>query len=372
MKRLKARKWRRGVTLIELMIGATIALFLTAAAVTFVRHETRLMGVSQDRVDMIQGARAALDLIAEDIRSAGQGIGYDEAGNFQGLTLGAWPVAGPLFNDLGRSRRILLRDTTNKANLGNVWASEVVDIGVLYASGSYRTVNDWDPNGVLQFCGRDDDEDGFSDMGFEDPEDAIAILRTEDGLAAETVDLSDVAPVVPCSHGDCLFGCYSATWAPSNPQIFNSGTAYGPNYVGGELAGRVQRVWYFVIADAATGWGSLQRAEFQRALCPVLDRDCGGTVAEGVESLQMQVYQFQTPGGWVNVDAGPITDEGRIRVDVELVVRADGTDERQHDNIQLRLSNNCVPMPCGTRDYTERRVYRTSVEVRNSGFMTLR
>src|SRR5574339_630921 len=103
MKKRTPRHARRGLTLIELMIGVAIALFLTAAAVTFVRHETRLMGVSQDRIDMLQGGRAAIDLIGLDVQQAGQGIGYDEAGNFQGLLLGPFTAGSQNWNSVGAS-----------------------------------------------------------------------------------------------------------------------------------------------------------------------------------------------------------------------------------------------------------------------------
>jgi hypothetical protein len=358
------------------MIGVAIALFLTAAAVTFVRHETRLLGISQDRVDMIQGSRAAIDLIANDLRAAGQGIGYDEAGNFQGLLLGNFTAGGlNTWNGNGNSRSINLNDTTNKANIGNAWVSNVVDIGVLYAAGSYRTVNDWDPGGVLEYCARDDDGDGAMDMGTGFGVNDVQIIRADNGAAAETIQLAGIAGPQNCNTqvGDCLFDCYTAGWSLAPIQIFSTGVASEPSYVGGELAGGIQQVVYFVVANN-NGFGALQRVVFTNNNCAAIDQNCGGTVATGVESLQMQIWQWQqTPPQWVNAGVGPINGMDRIRVDLELVVRADGTDERQHEAIALRLSpGNCAPMPCTTRDYTERRAYRTSVEIKNSGFMQIR
>jgi hypothetical protein len=143
--------------------------------------------------------------------------------------------------------------------------------------------------------------------------------------------------------------------------------------VGGEIAGGVSDVVYFVVSDA-NGFGSLQRVVFTNNTCANIDDTCGGTVADGVEAVQMAVYEWiPTPPAWAAVPAGPINTTNRLRVDLEMVVRAESIDVRPHSNIPLRLSPNaCVPMPCGSNDFTERRVYRTSVEVKNSGFAQIR
>ncbi len=387
MRKRKA-KFSRGLTLVELMIGVAIALFLTAAALTFVQHETRLMGVSQDRLGMIQGGRAALDLMADDIRSAGQGIGYDEAGNFGGLLLGQFSAGGQNWNPsgapnpnpsasppgLGAYRTISLVNTAGGAPVGAAWNSQVVDIGVVYATGAYRSIADFQ-NTTLEFCARDDDNDGVGDVGFQDGE--VAIMREAPGIAAETIVLSGLSGPAPCSKGSCIYDCISATWSLAPTQLFNSGpAAAGVTYFDGEVQGGARTVVWFNAADA-NGWGTLRRAEFRVPGddCAAIDDTCGGAVAEGAESLQIQVWQWNTtPPQWVNVGQGPIDSPGRLRVDVELVVRAEGTDTRAHQVETLRLrSGQCVPMPCGPPvDYTERRTYRTSIEIKNSGYMNLR
>jgi hypothetical protein len=99
----------------------------------------------------------------------------------------------------------------------------------------------------------------------------------------------------------------------------------------------------------------------------------------------MQVWQWNptpAPGAWVNVGQGPLTNPTpgeappRMRVDVEIVVRAEGTDVKTHPQVTLRLRDGfCAPTPCNAGspeiDYTERRAYRTSVEIKNAGFMVM-
>ena len=82
-----SRRTQRGLTLLELLVGVFIAIFLTAAAVAFAAHETRLMGVSQARLEASSAGRAALDLLADDLAMAGAGVGHFENGDFAGVDL---------------------------------------------------------------------------------------------------------------------------------------------------------------------------------------------------------------------------------------------------------------------------------------------
>lgn len=411
MKRTYGRRSRRGVTLIELMVGVVIALFLTAAAVLFVQHETRLMGISQDRLDMIQGSRVALDLMSEDLRKAGQGIGYDAQGNFQGLLLGqfnagnvrwnpdggpASPNPSPVPPPPGFYRNVTLRMTDNgSAFLGTTYVTRSVDVGVQFADGAYSTIANWNGAGTLEMCRTDEDEDGAADPitdQFTGARERV-VMRHEAGLDAYVVELSGMTPIGVCTTGDCLFGCLAATWAPfpgtaTDPTFRSGPNAADRGYLGGEIQGNYGRVIWFIATDN-TNTGLLQRVRFNgtnaNTVCPTgADTDCGGSVARGVESLQMQVWQWDTiTSSWVNVGQGPINNPNpgqpppRLRVDVELVVKAEGTTNRLHPQVALRLRpGSCIPGPCASPpaklDYTERRAYRTSVEIKNSGRMTLR
>src|SRR5436190_23826782 len=102
----------RGVTLIELMVGVFIALFLTAAAVAFASHETKLLGYSNDQIDLEQSGRAAIDLLSQDIRMAGSGVGTTISpgptnGAYLGLQVGVFGMPGGLqFNDNGTNHTL--------------------------------------------------------------------------------------------------------------------------------------------------------------------------------------------------------------------------------------------------------------------------
>jgi hypothetical protein len=389
------------------MVGVTIALFLTAAAVLFVRHETRLLGVSSDRLDMIQGSRAALDLISDDLRKAGVGVGYDEQGDFSGLLLGQFQAGGVTWNPDGTSstnpqpvppgqgayRRLDMQDTSGGSALGGgaLWESRNVEIGIRYADGVSATVANWSP-GLLELCRVDDDDDGNPDAitnQFNDPD--IVVLRDDSYMTAQVVQISNLN-AAPCTYGQCVHGCLSAayvTWpGGAGNATFSTGAAVNSvSYVGGEVHDGYKTIVWFVAADA-NGFGTLRRAEFDGDpgnTCAAADNTCGGGVARGIETLQMQVWQWNptpAPGAWVNVGQGPLTNPTpgeappRMRVDVEIVVRAEGTDVKTHPQVTLRLRDGfCAPTPCNAGspeiDYTERRAYRTSVEIKNAGFMVM-
>lgn len=406
MKRTYGRHLRRGVTLIELMVGVVIALFLTAAAVLFVQHETRLMGISQDRLDMIQGSRVALDIISEDLRKAGAGIGYDEQGNFQGLLLGQFnagnirwnpdggpanPNPSPLPPGPGVFRNVTLQMTDNGSVFaGTTYVTPSMDVGVQFADGAYSTIADW-TNGTMELCRTDDDRDGLADPITEQFAGATerAVMRDQSFFSAYVVELSNIAPIGACTTGECLFGCVSAAWAPfpgtpANPTYISGTNANDVGYLGGEVQGNYARVVWFIATDN-TNTGILQRVRFDGTnTCAAADTNCGGSVARGVETLQIQVWQWDTlTSSWENVGQGPIDNSNpgqappRLRVDVELIVKAEGTDKRLHPQIPLRLRPGvCIPQPCSnppaSLDFTERRAYRTSVEIKNSGRMIMR
>lgn len=74
MKR-RHRPHLRGLTLVELMVGMVISLFILAAAFTFAGHQIRLTEFTAGEVDRDRMGRLALELMAEDLRNAGLGVG---------------------------------------------------------------------------------------------------------------------------------------------------------------------------------------------------------------------------------------------------------------------------------------------------------
>lgn len=375
------RRRQRGLTLLELVVGVFIAVFLTAAAVAFAAHETRLMGISRDRLDIAQASRASLDLLVSDLAMAGGGVGYFENGNFAGLDTGPFTIGGCNFNANGAANNfnpgspppagaftsIPLTAVGQQGTVGTAYNLPTVDIGIRMADGSYATIADYNAAGAGQYCF--DANDRFNSGG-------LAVMRTGDFLAARTVRITTTNNPVGCSFHTCVNQCVSFVFNPV--AAFQSSPGVGNiTYLGGELQGGYKRVVWFVASDGNVG--TLRRAVFDTfpEVCGTRDNNLGGAVADLVETMQVQVYQYVTDtavfGGapaWVNVGQVPINNRFRTRVDLELVMRTRAPLNNQRTPELLRLrANTCVPSvgACNAlQDYGDRRVYRTSVEVKNA------
>ena len=386
------RRHQRGVTLVELMVGFAIAMLLTMAAVSFAAHETRLMGISRDRLDLAQSSRAAIDLLAEDLKQAGAGIGYRADGSFAGLLLNDFSVAGLDFNQDGpgptafdavvgvqgpgaRTDLTLAFVGQNESTFG-VFNSVATDVGILTANGAYATIVEYDPpaaaglpaNGA--FC----ESPGATFRANE-----VVVLRSQSSLDAFSGDITTQASR-PCNstngHG-CLGNCIPFTVNPD--RIFESepNVAENRSFLGGELAGGHKTIVWFSLDNGATA--VLRRAVFDdQTGCLGRDNNCGGLVVDNVESFVVQAWTFSPDTGrWTYAGQAPIVTNDRIRVDVELVVRSRKSLNRQSTPVPLNLVPaplDCVPSggPCATaRDWGQRRVIRTSVEVKNSGAVSL-
>jgi prepilin-type N-terminal cleavage/methylation domain-containing protein len=68
---------RRGFTLIELMITLTVLAAVMVVLMTVMYAAQRSKTATSNRVESVQGARVALDLLARDLRSAGYGADLD-------------------------------------------------------------------------------------------------------------------------------------------------------------------------------------------------------------------------------------------------------------------------------------------------------
>lgn len=374
--RLKTpRPSRRGLTLIELLVGTFIALTLTAAAVAFAVHETRLMGASQDRLVIAQTTHAALDLMADDIAQAGTGIGYDGAGNFDGLMFGNFNVGGCAYGP----NNIALTQVGVLNSAGPVYNVPTTDFGVRYANGHYAGIADYnETSGTGQHC-QDID---FNDISFVPNE--LVVLRSDSGLAAQTFTITSAALLggttfAGCTYTECnntpgrcvnFSFAVDPTWQ-TDPQAANF------NYARGEIAGGYREVVWYVeqSSDPALNhqFGSLRRAEFTTGRLPgtcVNRAGSGSEITDYVETLLVQPYTL-VGGVWTRwVGPAPITTADPIRVDVELVIRSQSAATAVQADPVLRLANPIICIPnaaCGANtDRGRRYVYRTSVEIKNS------
>ncbi|MFO0725476.1 MAG: prepilin-type N-terminal cleavage/methylation domain-containing protein [Myxococcota bacterium] len=327
-----------GFTLIELMVGSAIGSIITLAAVAFVSHQTKLMGVTNEHVEMTQAGHFSFDLLRADLRIAGAGIGYNEAGSFAGLEVGSFARGGAQFSS--NNRRLSSGSTD--------------DLGLVLATGGQVTIAAFNAAGSAQFCSGSKIKAGES-----------VILRSEDGLSARSIQVLSIAPG-SCSQDACTTGCDNVTWGPDPAAIYSSGpSALDASYLGGTATGMLERVTWFV-EDSDPDHPKLRRVVGD---CAALDASCGEEVADRVESLQLRRYEW-TSGAWVDVTNGGAapTAGSRVRVDVELVVRGRVDHEDRiagHEPMTLE-PGACVPN-CSAGDRFVRKTLRTSVEIKNSG-----
>ncbi len=344
-------KRRRGMTLIELMVSMTVGLFVLAAAVAVTTDHGRVLGRTTTRLDMHQSGRLAIELLSQDLRHAGIGVGYRPDGSFAGLVRGNFAVAGGA-TFVGNDRQVDLASGTLMTD----------DIGIRQASGAMRTIAAFS-SASAEIC---------SGSGFAQGD--VVVLMSRAGLHARTVTVGPLSPSA-CSRGTCVSGCESFSFTADNSYVSDA-AAPAADYAEGEVTGDYQHVVWFVTPDAQ-GLGHLQRAEVTAAtVCTAADLSCGGTVAQGVESLQMAVWQWDAATSqWVErTNAAQIDSRDRIRVDLELVVRGGRADDLgvANSSIQMELNNQCAPAPCGATDKIRRWATRSSVEIRNSGRMLIR
>jgi len=370
------------MTLIELMVGVFIALFLTAAAVAFTVHETRLMGVSRDTIEVSQTARATLDLLSEDLRKAGTGVGYNAVQCFNGLLTGQFNVNGIVFNPdngnsaynnpaVGSGHNLNQFSLDKDGSLRGTYPVTSHSVGSRFADGSYATIADLapgTPNGQLCFS---------PNANF--VANQYAVFISESALDARPVTINVAPNDSPCTYGQCAGGCRNFTWAPLflTPVLESSPSAADAGYLGGEIAGGLKTVVWYPTQDANAA--TLNRVVFDQD-CG--DLTCGGPVADNIESFTVQAWQWNSfeagnQGEFWRFAGQPVPcNYNRIRLDVEMVVRGRRPTQRVGSPVALRSSPNvCLPGGLGAcpgvGDYVHREVYRTTIEIKNSGRMRL-
>ena len=366
------------------MVGFTIAILLTLAAVSFAASETRLMGISRERLDLEQSSRAAIDLIAEDLKQAGSGIGYRADGTFAGLLLDRFEVNGVTFNPdggdptefnpgegvgPGARAEIELPLYMEREVLGDTYDSVTTDIGILTANGAYATIQAFNFGGSGVFC-------RSAETFFRENE--IVVLRSQSSLDGFTarIELRGNDPCDTTNGHDCVNGCTTFDYV-ANPIFVSDPTADQRSYLGGEIAGGVKTIVWFIVADG--GGTTLRRAIFDdRFNCDGRNALCGNVVVNNIESMVAQAWTFSRENGvWTNAGQVPIATNDRIRVDVEMVIRGRKAGTRMRMPVALNLlpnGINCIPNNGNCNepaDFGQRTVIRTSVEIKNSGEMSL-
>jgi len=328
----------RGFTLIELLIGTAIGSGILLTAVAFSSQQMRAVALTEDAIEVSEASRYGLDRLSADVRMAGAGVGSSEAGDFVSLARGTFQVGAATF-------------VANNRVLDN--GARTDDLALLSALGGRVSIAAYDESGWIEACAR---------SGFE-PNDLL-VLRSEDGLSALSVRASSIVPTT-CGADTCVKGCERINWAPD--ATFSAGpSALTASYAGGVVSGRLQWVTWFV-DDSDPNNSRLRRAE---GPCAQRDATCGDVVAEHVETLQVRRWAQQS-SSWVDItdDASPIAQGTRLRLDVELILRARKEDENMPMNRTVAdlETGECYPDCAGPADRVLRRRVSTSVEVKNSG-----
>src|SRR5688572_25158030 len=92
------RSNNRGFTLLELLVGSSMGIVVTLAAFAFAQRQTRNMAYVTESVTLSQAGRSVIDMLAEDLRHAGAGVGYRADGTFGGIYTGSFRLGGATFN----------------------------------------------------------------------------------------------------------------------------------------------------------------------------------------------------------------------------------------------------------------------------------
>ncbi|MEL7368242.1 MAG: hypothetical protein AAFN74_04975 [Myxococcota bacterium] len=349
---MKKVNTRAGFTMTELLVGTAIGIFTLSVAVQLASDQSQMLGRTSRSVDTMQSARRAIELLAEDLRHAGMGIGYRPSGEFGGLIRGNFTVPG--------GAQFVSDGFTQTLATGNMATD---DLGIRVAQGDLRTIASFFGS-LGQICGGSDIEVG----------DTVVLLSRE-ALHAQTARIMSLTGA-PCTKGQCLNGCQSFTYV-SDPSYVSDNEATTANYVGGSMVGDFAEIVWFVV-PGSDGSGELRRALVtQQDPCSARDSTCGGLVAEDIETLQVAIWQWDdTLNQWVNqTPTSALADRRRVRVDLEVVVRGTADDQAgARLPIALTLDQNrCMGGPCGgAADKYQRVVVRTSIEVRNGGRMLIR
>lgn len=344
---------RRGYTLLEMTVsiglGSAIALGALTLTADFNRFQHRHLG----ELGADQRLRDSLDLIAQDIRNAGVGVGYRPDGEYAGFITGNFSLPGGAVFD-ATNRVISTSD-------GNVLTD---DLGLRRALGDRRTVLFLE-EGTGQICTGLEFESG----------DRVAVT-SRSGRSGKTLRILGSSPT-PCTRGVCSGGCASITWA-ADPAYVSSPAATTQLFVGGDLYQDYETVVWFVSVDDE-GFPSLRRVSGDRIYtCATAGETCGGEAAEGVVFLHYAVARLDaTSGAWVAVSQDqPIRSFEPLRVDIEMIARSKsdpgvGLTQSVSSDLEPGL---CAPAHCGNGelDTVPRLALRTSVEVRNAGRLTIR
>ena len=347
------RRRQSGFTVLELIVAMGIGLIVTVGALVMTADLQKNYHRHIGELGANQRLRETLELLAQDVRNAGVGVGYDPNGVFGGFLTGGFSTAG------GASF------SANERSMATLDGAVLTDdLGIRRAEGERRTILFLE-SGAGVIC-----------AGQTFTANELVIVTARNGRAARTIRILGATPGA-CQRGSCTNGCQLVSWA-FDPTYAADSSSNVRSFAAGDLYQKYETVVWFVATDN-TGFPALRRASGDILdTCSSVSEACGAEVAEGVEFLQFAVFRLDTlTHQWVQVQHDqPIQTLERLRIDLELVVRArsDPGVGRAHV-VRSELSPGlCVPEHCGSdqTDRVPRIALRTSVEVRNAGRLQIR
>tara|TARA_B100001123_G_scaffold180264_1_gene206468 strand:- start:371 stop:1534 length:1164 start_codon:yes stop_codon:yes gene_type:complete len=377
---------QNGFSLVELMVGAVIGLFLTTGAIGILVTSKQTYNVQDDLARIQENARFAMGIIVRDLRMAGYFGCHDNLTNISN-NLNGGAVAGHLFD------ATFGIEGMEGTELALIWRPSQNIVDPLLATLGGPTVGDMWLDAVN---GRPDALTLRFLSGTQMPVDGIAMNSgaADIPLAANVIGLQpgDLAGIADCGSADIFRVTNAAT--PVNALQHDSGLAEWDNSDGAlsrayttvtdgasvttSVVGLFNSVRYYIgrgagedgIANNADDIPSLFRRVYDRTLPGYSNTE----LVEGVEDFQI-TYGVDTtgdglPNGYIegddNLGAVDLTTAAGwqsvvgVRIGIMFVSPVETSNDIDNNNYNV---NNSVFDPVDDR--RRRRVFTSTVQIRN-------
>lgn len=302
----KKRGKEQGVTLIELLIVLVIAAVLVAGIYSLFITQHRSYAVQDQVAGAQQDARAALNIMARDIRMAGSLVGGDGF-NVNTFTFAVNPQNGTPANSSP--------DQITAVGAAEEFLSAGTPVTVTAVSGAHVTLSDNADPAIFNTGTK-------SYVAFEG---VNHVYQITDGIGTLTLTLNESPPVYIENVGTRVFLVKAITYLVT--------TADG-----------------FLRRNDNTGAGAQPLA--------------GDGVTTFVEDLQF-AYQVDGDTNWYNTTPAGKTNADIRMVKISLVVRTAVPDPKDTNFTQPPLEDHTAAGSLAGPDGFRRRIYTTVVKVRN-------
>lgn len=316
-------------SLVELLVALAMASLVGIAAVTVFTATNRTTTAQVDLTQSQQSVRASMDRLSQHVRAAG--FGLPDRGSFT-LTFGANTFTRPV-------------SVTNS----NAGPDSLTLVGIGYEIGA---LNPYQANGC--------NESGKSCLSLSSTETASRLRNARyisvAGASYQTVALGGVA-VTPDNESDSVKNViFTLSSAMENlPQNF-FGISPPPSVF------ILQALQYTIVANTTlTGCSALQPCLVVQDFSGVTGGGNRQVLAQGIEDLQIGIYETPASGGPANFSSGATTASPRISA-LRLNLVGKSATEDQGMIFQLPALED---RPLGANDKFRRRALTKVVKIRN-------